>query len=83
MKDSVQIVSEDEAEIKTGRISVKSPIARGLIGKMEGDEVIISTPGGLFDKDFEIDKVEYLIEFTLVLISKRSLMRPFSFLTLH
>ena len=31
-----QIVSEDEAEIKTGRISVKSPIARGLIGKMEG-----------------------------------------------
>ncbi len=38
-----QIVSEDEADIKTGRISVKSPIARGLIGKMEGDEVMIST----------------------------------------
>ncbi|MCR9420523.1 transcription elongation factor GreA [Vibrio sp. RM-69-4] len=53
-----QIVGEDEAEIKSGRISVSSPIARGLIGKMEGDEVIISTPGG--DKDFEIDKVEYL-----------------------
>ncbi|NOH97308.1 transcription elongation factor GreA [Vibrio sp. 99-70-13A1] len=53
-----QIVSEDEAEIKTGRISVKSPIARGLIGKMEGDEVLISTPGG--EKDFEIDKVEYI-----------------------
>ena len=53
-----QIVGEYEAEIKSGRISVSSPIARGLIGKMEGDEVIIATPGG--DKDFEIDKVEYL-----------------------
>ncbi|MGF1696725.1 transcription elongation factor GreA [Vibrio kyushuensis] len=53
-----QIVSEDEANIKSGRISVKSPIARGLIGKLEGDEVMISTPGG--DKDFEIDKVEYI-----------------------
>jgi len=53
-----QIVGEDEAEIRSGRISVSSPIARGLIGKMEGDEVIIATPGG--DKDFEIDKVEYL-----------------------
>ncbi|MCK6262401.1 transcription elongation factor GreA [Vibrio sp. ZSDE26] len=53
-----QIVSEDEADIKSGRISVKSPIARGLIGKLEGDEVLISTPGG--EKDFEIDKVEYI-----------------------
>lgn len=53
-----QIVGEDEADIKAARISVSSPIARGLIGKMEGDEVIISTPGG--DKDFEIDKVVYL-----------------------
>ncbi|GAB7218381.1 transcription elongation factor GreA [Vibrio comitans] len=53
-----QIVGEDEAEIKLGRISVSSPIARGLIGKMEGDEVTITTPGGV--KDYEIDKVEYL-----------------------
>lgn len=53
-----QIVGDDEAEIKVGRISVSSPIARGLIGKMEGDEVSISTPGG--DKVFEIDKVDYL-----------------------
>ncbi|MGC9404138.1 transcription elongation factor GreA [Vibrio genomosp. F10] len=53
-----QIVSEDEANIKSGRISVKSPIARGLVGKHEGDEVVISTPGG--EKDFEIDKVEYI-----------------------
>ena len=53
-----QIVGEDEAEIKLGRISVSSPIARGLIGKMEGDEVTITTPGCV--KDYEIDKVEYL-----------------------
>ncbi|PMH41205.1 transcription elongation factor GreA [Vibrio sp. 10N.286.49.B3] len=53
-----QIVAEDEANIKEGRISVSSPIARGLVGKMEGDEVIISTPGG--DKEFEIDKVDYI-----------------------
>ncbi|CAM2849230.1 transcription elongation factor GreA [Vibrio rarus] len=53
-----QIVGEDEAEIKLGRISVSSPIARGLIGKLEGDEVTITTPGGV--KDYEIDQVEYL-----------------------
>jgi transcription elongation factor GreA len=53
-----QIVGDDEADIKAGRISVSSPIARGLIGKLEGDEVLISTPGG--DKDYEIDKVEYI-----------------------
>ena len=39
-----QIVGDDEADIKSGLISVSSPIARGLIGKMEGDEVVISTP---------------------------------------
>jgi transcription elongation factor GreA len=52
-----QIVGDDEAEIKSGRISVNSPIARGLIGKMEGDEVTIVTPGG--EKTFEIDRVDY------------------------
>ncbi|WP_413283822.1 transcription elongation factor GreA [Vibrio sp. MA40-2] len=57
-ESTYQIVGEDEAEIKAGRISVSSPIARGLIGKLEGDEVVISTPGG--DKDYEIDKVQYL-----------------------
>ncbi|SJN54018.1 Transcription elongation factor GreA [Vibrio ruber DSM 16370] len=54
---SYQIVGDDEADIKTGRISVSSPIARGLIGKIEGDEVTIVTPGG--EKTFDIDKVEY------------------------
>ena len=57
-ESTYQIVGEDEADIKAGRISVSSPIARGLIGKLEGDEVVISTPGG--DKDYEIDKVQYI-----------------------
>ncbi len=53
-----QIVGDHEADIKAGRISVSSPMARGLIGKMEGDEVSITTPGGI--KDYEIDRVDYL-----------------------
>ncbi|SJL85330.1 transcription elongation factor GreA [Vibrio palustris] len=53
-----QIVGDDEADIKSGRISISSPIARGLIGKEEGDEAVISTPGG--DKVFEIDSVKYI-----------------------
>ncbi|MDG3088929.1 transcription elongation factor GreA [Vibrio hannami] len=57
-ESTYQIVGDNEADIKAGRISVSSPIARGLIGKMEGDEVVISTPGG--DKDYEIDKVAYI-----------------------
>jgi transcription elongation factor GreA len=57
-ESTYQIVGDHEADIKAGRISVSSPIARGLIGKMEGDEVVISTPGG--DKDYEIDKVQYI-----------------------
>lgn len=57
-ESTYQIVGDHEADIKAGRISVSSPIARGLIGKMEGDEVVITTPGG--DKDYEIDKVQYI-----------------------
>ncbi|HEV2111840.1 MAG TPA: transcription elongation factor GreA [Gammaproteobacteria bacterium] len=52
-----QIVGEDEADIKAGRISVNSPIARGLIGKSEGDSVAIRTPAG--EKQFEIMEVRY------------------------
>ena len=52
-----QIVGEDEADIKAGRISVNSPIARGLIGKLEGDSVAIRTPAG--EKQFEIVEVRY------------------------
>ena len=53
-----QIVGDDEADIKAGRISFKSPIARGLIGKNEGDEVAVDTPGGTVE--YEILEVLYL-----------------------
>ena len=52
-----QIVGEDEADVKNGKISVTSPIARGLIGKEEGDEVSVTTPGGVVE--YEIDTVEH------------------------
>jgi transcription elongation factor GreA len=52
-----QIVGEDEADIKEGRISVSSPIARGLIGKEAGESVEVNTPGGL--KRYEIVDVRY------------------------
>jgi transcription elongation factor GreA len=57
-RDIYQIVGEDEADIKNGKISVASPIARALIGKEEGDTVDVNTPSGLLT--LEIDKVEYL-----------------------
>lgn len=53
-----QIVGDDEADIKAGKISVNSPIARGLIGKFEGDEVSVDTPGG--NVAYEILKVKHL-----------------------
>ncbi|MDO4699281.1 MAG: transcription elongation factor GreA [Moraxella sp.] len=52
-----KIVGNDEADFKTGKISVNSPIARGLIGKSEGDEAKIQTPSGLLE--FEILNVLY------------------------
>ncbi|MDZ4297823.1 MAG: transcription elongation factor GreA [Moraxellaceae bacterium] len=52
-----QIVGDDEADFKIGKISVNSPIARGLIGKEEGDEAVIETPGGLVT--YEIISVRY------------------------
>jgi len=52
-----QIVGEDEADIKAHRISINSPIARGLIGKEQGDVVTIRTPAG--EKQFEIVEVKY------------------------
>lgn len=55
---SYQIVGEDEADAKNGKISVTSPIARGLIGKEEGEEVAVTTPGGVVE--YEIDSVEHL-----------------------
>lgn len=55
---SYQIVGEDEADIRHGKISITSPIARALIGKMEGDEVEIEVPGGR--REFEILEVRYV-----------------------
>lgn len=52
-----QIVGDDEADIKNNKISVNSPIARGLIGKEEGDTVGIQTPAGLVE--YEIAEVRY------------------------
>ena len=53
-----KIVGDDEASVKEGKISYSSPIARGLIGKEEGDEVTIKTPSG--DVTYEIDTVEHI-----------------------
>jgi transcription elongation factor GreA len=52
-----QIVGEDEADIRQGRLSFNSPIARALIGKTEGDEVGVQTPSGM--KEYEIIEVRY------------------------
>ena len=52
-----QIVGEDEADIKLGKISYSSPIAKALIGKSEGDVAEVRTPGGV--KEFEIVDVRY------------------------
>ncbi|NNF78725.1 MAG: transcription elongation factor GreA [Rhizobiales bacterium] len=52
-----QIVGEQEADVKQGRISITSPIARALIGKTVGDSVEVSTPGG--GKSYEILKVKF------------------------
>jgi transcription elongation factor GreA len=52
-----QIVGEDEADIRAGRISITSPIARALVGKTEGDVVDVDAPGGV--KSFEVVSVHY------------------------
>ena len=52
-----QIVGEHEANIEAGLLNIKSPIARALIGKDEGDSVEVKTPGG--EKAYEILKVQY------------------------
>ena len=52
-----QIVGEDEASLKENKISFKAPLAKGLIGKSEGDSVQVKTPGGT--KSYEILSVAY------------------------
>ena len=53
-----QIVGEDEADLKHGRINVSSPIARALIGKEEGDTAEVQAPGGL--RRYEVVAVSYI-----------------------
>lgn len=53
-----KIVGEDEADVPSGKISVVSPIARAVMGKNEGDEVVVKAPAG--DVQYEIGSVLYL-----------------------
>ncbi|MDP7149778.1 MAG: transcription elongation factor GreA [Paracoccaceae bacterium] len=53
-----QIVGEHEANIEQGLLNMKSPLARSLIGKEEGDSVEVRTPGG--DRSYEVLNIEYL-----------------------
>ena len=57
-KSTYQIVGEDEADFKTGKISVGSPLARALIGKVAGDVVEVQAPGGA--REVEIVSVRYM-----------------------
>ncbi len=57
-ENSYQIVGDFEADVKEGRISISSPIARSLIGKSVGDSVEVATPGG--GRSYEILKVEFV-----------------------
>ena len=52
-----QIVGDDEADIKESKISIGSPIARALIGKVEGDVAEVKTPGGV--REYEVRSVRY------------------------
>ena len=55
---SYQIVGEAEADVKSGKVSITSPIARALIGKKVGDTVEVNTPGG--GKSYEVLKVAFV-----------------------
>lgn len=53
-----QLVGEDEADVKNARISYSSPLARAIMGKSEGEEIVVKAPGG--DVNYEVQKVEHL-----------------------
>lgn len=53
-----QIVGDDEADIKEGKISISSPISRALIGKYAGDIAVVEAPGGI--REYEILDVRYI-----------------------
>ncbi|MDQ2766035.1 MAG: transcription elongation factor GreA, partial [Gemmatimonadota bacterium] len=58
IKVAYQIVGEDEADIKFGKISVSSPIARALISKVEGDVAAVQAPSGV--REYEVLAVRYV-----------------------
>ena len=58
VESEYKIVGEVEADFKSGKISIQSPLARSLIGKSTGDSVEVDTPGG--GKSYEILKVQYI-----------------------
>ena len=53
-----QIVGEDEADVSAGKISVISPIARAVMGRPEGEEVVVKVPAG--EVQYEIEKIEHI-----------------------
>lgn len=53
-----KIVGEDEADLKAGKISIMSPIARAIVGKSVGDATVVHTPGG--ELEYEVEDVEYI-----------------------
>lgn len=53
-----RIVGEDEADVKNAMISFSSPFARAMMGKSEGDEIVVKAPGG--DVSYEVEKVDHL-----------------------
>ena len=57
-KKKLQIVGDFEADLRSGKISVSSPLARAMIGKAKGDTIEVSAPGGA--RSYEITKVEFL-----------------------
>ncbi len=57
-KKTYQIVGEPEADIERGRLNIKSPLARALIGKDEGDSVEVRTPGG--ERSYEVVSIRYV-----------------------
>lgn len=57
-KRTYQIVGEQEAEIENGLLNIRSPLARALIGKDEGDSIVVKTPGG--QRSYEVLRVQFI-----------------------
>lgn len=58
VEKTYQIVGEPEADIEAGKLNLKSPLARALIGKDEGDSIEVRTPGG--EKGYEVLSIAYI-----------------------